>query len=131
LVANSTRASSTRSADQPGLGDLVGRATRGAQVIVDEEVAVSAHGWQLRGFTLPSSRPIEVVAEGKTHTDKGFTLYVMASDQAESFKMREAFKHIASFEGLKVRSFGHTETLGAGYWTVVVQNSENVLNSAA
>lgn len=99
------------------------------QVIVDEELAVSAGGWQSRGFTLPSPRPVQVTTEGKKHTDKGFSLYVMNSSELDNFKQKTTFKHIPAFQGLKVRSSSNTATLSAGEWIVVVANSENIINT--
>ncbi len=99
------------------------------QVIIDEELAVSAGGWQSRSFTLPSPRPIQVATEGKKHTDKGFSLYVMNSSELQHFKQKTTFRHIPALQGLKVRSFSNTATLPAGEWAVVVANSENIINT--
>lgn len=112
-------------ANEPSLARVVAR----PQVIVDEEVAIGAHGWQSRGFTLPSARPIQVIADGKTHADKGFTVYVMSSDELDHFRNRATFHHISELQGLKIRSFSQTARLAAGAWTVVVQNSENIINT--
>jgi hypothetical protein len=101
------------------------------QVIFDEEIAVDAGGWQSRSFTLSSTQAIQVVAEGKTHTDNGFSLYVMAPSELQNFRQETAFRHIPDFEGLKVRSLSRTATLPAGTWVVVVANTENYLNTMA
>lgn len=99
------------------------------QLVLDEELAVGARGWQSRGFTLSSPAPIQVVAQGVKHADKGFTVYVMASSELEHLKQHVEFQHISAFYGPKVRSLTRTATLGAGAWTVVVMNSENLLNT--
>jgi hypothetical protein len=99
------------------------------QVIVDEELAVDADGWQARSFTLASAHPIQVSAEGRSHADKGFSVYVMTSGELDHFRNKETFRHIPTLEGLKVRSFKKTATLAPGSWTVVVFNSENILNT--
>jgi hypothetical protein len=98
-------------------------------VIVDEELAVDADGWQSRGFNLPSAHPIQVSADGLKHADKGFTVYVMEADQLDKFRNGDTFQHIPSLQGLKVRSYRETATLPAGSWIVVVRNSENILNT--
>lgn len=72
---------------------------------------------------------IQVSADGKTHADKGFTVYVMSADELDHFRSRATFHHISEFQGLKVRSFSHTATIPTGAWTVVVQNSENIINT--
>ena len=95
---------------------------------VDEEVAISAGGWQGRSFTISSPRPIQVVAEGKTHTDKGFSVYVMSSSEVEQFRQRAGFRHIEALQGLKVRSLSRTAMLAPGAWTVIVANTENIIN---
>lgn len=100
-----------------------------SQVIVDEEVAVPASAWQSRSFKLLSPQPVQVVAEGKAHADKGFALYVVDEVEFENLRRRATFQHVSAFQGLKVRSFSKTVTLGAGAWTVVVVNSENLLNT--
>ncbi|HEX4422776.1 MAG TPA: hypothetical protein VH165_32900 [Kofleriaceae bacterium] len=108
---------------------IVARALSNPQVLYDEELAVGQGGWQSRGFTLPTARPIQVVAEGRRNTDKGFTVYVMKTDELEHFRSRVTFQHIPALQGLKIRSFTSTATLPAGAWTVVVQNSENLLRT--
>jgi hypothetical protein len=120
---------STRSYDSGSPSTPLGSLLSSPQVIVDEQVAVDADGWQARSFSLSSPHPIQVVAEGRNHADKGFSLYVMASSEFPSFAQHTAFRHIPAFEGLKVRALTKTETLPAGEWTVVVANTENILNT--
>jgi hypothetical protein len=115
--------------DSPGFGGIGRVLARAPQVIADEEIAVSASGAQMRGFTLPDDRPVQVIAEGVRHADKGFMVFLMSSSETDKFAKGEEFRHLASFEGLKVRSFEHSETVAAGSWTVVVQNSENLMNT--
>ncbi|HEY0480500.1 MAG TPA: hypothetical protein VGD37_23450 [Kofleriaceae bacterium] len=120
----------TSTPDAPGLPRISPRQILAQpQVIVDEELAVSAGGWQSRGFTLPSPRPIQVTTEGRKNSDKGFSLYVMNSSELDNFKQKTRFMHVPAFQGLKVRSFSNTATLPAGEWTVVVANSENILKT--
>ncbi len=98
----------------------------GAQVLVDEDMTVHAGGWQVRGLTLPGARPIQVVAEGKDHAEKGFDVYVMSETEFnEHFSKKKAFHAAPSFEGTKVKSFTHTDPLPEGTWYVLVRNSEN------
>lgn len=98
------------------------------QIVVDEEVAISAGGWQGRSFSISSPRPIQVVAEGKTHTDKGFSVYVMNSSEVKHFQQRAEFRHIEALQGLKVRALSRVATLAPGAWTVIVANTENIIN---
>jgi hypothetical protein len=111
-----------------GIGDLIGKEIRSPQVLFDEELAVSAAGAQMRSFTLPSPRPISVEVRGVKNSDKGFMVYVMEESEWENFKTGK-FRHVPEFEGLKIRSSEHTGALPAGSWAVVVQNSENILNT--
>jgi hypothetical protein len=99
------------------------------QVIVDEEDAVSAGGWQSRGFSLSSARPVQVFVDGRKHTDKGFSLYVMELSELRNFSRKATFRHILALQGLKIRSFSKIATLPAGEWAVVVFNSENIINT--
>jgi hypothetical protein len=95
------------------------------QVLVDEDVAVNANGWHVRGLTLTEPHSIQVVAEGKAHADRGFSVHVMsASEFDDKFLKKKPFHALPSFEEIKVKSFAHTETLPTGTWDVVVQNSE-------
>jgi hypothetical protein len=59
-----------------------------------EEIAVSAHGAQMRGFTLPTARSVQVVAEGKTNADKGFDVFVISSSELENFEKGQSFKQV-------------------------------------
>jgi hypothetical protein len=115
---------------EPGLLQRAAAAVlRGEQVLVDEEVAVSADGWQDRSISLASEREIAVVAEGRKHTDKGFNVYVIGDESFPAFQAKKEFRHVSAFQGLKTRSFGHTGRLPAGRWHVVVVNSENIMNT--
>jgi hypothetical protein len=96
------------------------------QVLVDEDVAVGASGWHVRGLTLSEPHSIQVVADGKAHADKGFSVYVMsASEFDDKFLKKKPVVALPSFEGIKVKSFAHTETLPSGTWDVVIQNPES------
>ena len=113
-----------------GIGNLVGRAVRSPQVVANEEIAIPASGAQMRGFTLSSPAPVSVEVQGRKNTDKGFMVYVMPSDEWEKFKGGAGtFQQMSEFHGLDVRSFEHTGTLPAGSWAVVVQNSQNFMNT--
>jgi hypothetical protein len=116
-------------ADTPLIGDLdlkdLFGAAQGEQVVADENLKVAARSWRGPGFTLPSPRSVHVTADGKEHTDKGFRLYVMSTDDLAKFQKHQAFKDVPSFEGLKVHALDKTDTLPAGSWCVVVYNSEN------
>ncbi len=119
----------TSTIDDLGLGDLLQGTVRVPQVVANEDLTVAAHGWRGPGFTLPSPRSVQIVADGKKHTDKGFRVYVMAPDELANFEKRKPFKDVPSFEGLKVHSLDKTDTLPAGSWCVVVHNSENLLQA--
>jgi hypothetical protein len=112
-----------------GAIDRAAAAIRGPQVLADEEIAISAGGWQDRSFSLPTERRIEVITEGRKHADKGFSVYVIEDVDFPAFQAKKEFRQVSAFEGLKVRSFGHTGTLPAGSWHFVVMNSENILNT--
>lgn len=115
-----------------GIGNLVGRAVRSPQVMVNEEIAIDASGAQMRGFTLSSPAPVSVEVQGRKNTDKGFMVFVMPESEWEKFKGGAGTsQQMSEFQGLKVRSFEHTGTLPAGSWAVVVQNSQNFMNTMA
>jgi hypothetical protein len=131
LIAGSVacHGKATSAIDDLGLGALLQGNARVPQVVADEEITVAAHGWRGPGFTLPSPRTVQIVADGKKHTDKGFRVYVMAPDELTNFEKRKPFKDIPAFEGLKVHALDKTDTLPAGSWCVVVHNSENILQA--
>jgi hypothetical protein len=98
----------------------------GAQVLVDEDMTVHGGGWQVRGLTLPGTRPIQVIAEGKAHAEKGFDVFVLSeSEFNDHFSKKKPFHATSSFEGTKVKSFTHTDPLPEGTWYVLVRNSES------
>jgi hypothetical protein len=101
---------------------------RSPQVVTDEDLVVGAGGSQMRGFTIPSSRPVKVAVEGKQDTAKGFNVHVMDQDDWAKFKAGGEFRHVTALSAPKTRSFSQTATLSAGAWCVVVQNSENIFN---
>ena len=109
--------------------EKVGGAVRGKQVVFDESLSVDSGGAQMRGFTIPSPRPVQVSVTGLKDTDKGYSVYVMNQSEWENFKAKKEFRHIPSFEGLKVKTMTHTETLPTGSYALVVANTENIFNS--
>ena len=82
----------------------------------------------MRGFSLPSSRPVKVVIEGKQDTAKGFNVFVMEASDWPTFKSRKQFEYVPTLSSVKTRSYSKTANLPAGAWCVVVQNSENIIN---
>jgi hypothetical protein len=120
---------STPVTGNPGVRGIITAALGTPRVIVDQEIAVSAHGAQMRGFTLPAAHTVEVVAEGRRHANKDFNVYVIPASEWPNFTKGTSARQVQEFEGLKVRSFGHKGTLSAGSWAVVVQNSENIFET--
>ncbi len=115
-------------------------ALRSPQVVFDEEMAVPAGGSQLRGFTLPSSRRVKLEVRGLKNVDKGYSVYVIPTEDWEGFKNHfnprkhrkgeapppNTFREIEAFRGLDVRGMTKTAELPAGNWAVVIKNSENL-----
>lgn len=102
---------------------------RDEQVIVDETLAVDAGGHQMRGFSLPSDRKIRVVAEGVSHTAKGFSVNCVNPDQWEKLTAGKQFTCALGLSGEKVQAFDKIERLPAGDWGIVISNTENMLNT--
>jgi hypothetical protein len=48
-----------------------------------------------------------------------------ASEFDDKFLKKKPVVALPSFEGIKVKSFAHTETLPSGTWDVVIQNPES------
>ena len=115
--------------DTTKLTEKVASEVRGPHVVLDEEFVVPSGGWQSREFRLPGVRPVRLNVQGVKDTAKGFTVYVMRTSEEDNFKANAAFRHLPSFQGLKVTSFTHTEDLPPGDWAVIVQNTENLLRS--
>lgn len=103
---------------------------RRQEVVIDEEVAIPQGSAQSRTFTLRAPRSVRVSAEGRKHSDKGFSLYVIPENQWEAFKLGGQFQQLDAFHGLKVRQISRTSAVPAGRWTVVVHNSENMMRTA-
>lgn len=66
---------------------------------------------------------------GKAPRQQGIHALRRRRDRARHLRQRTTFEYVSGFQGLKVRSFSHSATLRAGAWTVVVMNSENILNT--
>jgi len=99
------------------------------QVLFDEQMAVSASGWQSRGFSLGSATPVQVMADGVKDADKGFNVYVMDKSDCDLFAAKKPFQHYPALQGLQVRSFSRTSQLGPGRYCAVVANTENIFNT--
>lgn len=104
-------------------------ALRDEQVFLDETVVVSAGGSQMRGFRLPSDRPVRVIAEGVRDTAKGFTVYCMTPADWKVMQSGKRFEYFTALSAPKIQKFDHTARLAAGEYCIVVSNTENMLNS--
>jgi hypothetical protein len=124
--------SSGRSSSTSSLGESLPEpprlALRNPQIVTNEDLVVSAGGWQMRGFSIPSSRPVKVAVEGKQDTAKGFNVYLMEDSDLANFKAHQQFSYVPALSSPKTRSFSKTAELPTGSWCVVVQNSENIMN---
>lgn len=114
----------------PGPGDLLG-IVRNPQTVWDESLAVSADGFQTRGFTLPDARNVQVTTTAVSNADKGYMVHVLPQTECNptSLQPGHTIHQVPGFMGLKVRDFTHTGPVPPGSWCVVVQNSENLLNT--
>jgi hypothetical protein len=101
---------------------------RTPQIVVDEDLVVPASGAQMRGFTLPSGRPVGLTVDGRQDTAKGFNVFVMTEAEWQNFRAKERFSYHSGLSAPNTRAFRQTSTLPPGNWCVVVQNSENLIN---
>lgn len=124
----SSRSSSSSSSLGGSVPEAPKLSLRNPQIITDEDLVVSAGGSQMRGFSIPSSRPVKVAVDGKQDTAKGFNVYVMKDSEWTNFKAHEEFRYVPVLSSPKTRSFSNTADLPTGSWCVVVQNSENIIN---
>lgn len=97
------------------------------QVVVDEELAVSSHGSQMRGFKLTGKETLQVEVKGVKNTDKGFDVYLMTASDWENFKAGKAFEHFPAFQGLKITGSTNTKEIPAGDYALVIHNKYNLL----
>ncbi|WP_163787469.1 hypothetical protein [Myxococcus vastator] len=97
------------------------------QVIVDEEIAISNRGSQMRGFKLSRKATLQVSVKGTKNTDKGFDVYLMTTDNYEKFKAGKEFKHFPAFQGLKITGATNTEDIPTGDYVLVIHNKYNLL----
>jgi hypothetical protein len=128
LLAAAARTPEAQLGGSPGVGGLIGAAVRQPQVVFDEQVAIPAHSWQTRIFTLPDPRNVQLTAEGLTNVDKGFMLYVLPANECASFRPGAPMHVLPGFEGMKVRQFTNTGAMPQGQFCVLIENSENIIN---
>ncbi len=94
------------------------------KVVVDDDLAVAAHGSQGRKFSLEGNDALEVTAQRKSPGDKPFVLHVMSADDFEAFSKKRPFHYAPAFEALATL-VARTDVLPPGAWVVVVDNSES------
>ncbi|MBS2024275.1 MAG: hypothetical protein JST92_17880 [Deltaproteobacteria bacterium] len=101
------------------------------QPIVEEELAIPSGQVQLRSFVLGQSANVSLSIDGRKHTDKGFTVYLIRGDVSEweKVKAHKHFDHIVGFQGLKTKAMTHSEPLPEGRYTLAVANTENLMNT--
>lgn len=99
------------------------------QVLVDEDIAVSASHAQMRPLVLKVAGPVSVSVEGKDNTAKGFNVFVMSDLEWVNLQSKRDFSYIPTLSAKQTRSFRNTAKVDAGSWAVVVQNSENILRA--
>lgn len=97
--------SSSSSSSLGGLPDVPKISLRSPRIVADEDLVVDAGGAQMRGFSLPSSRPVKVVIEGKQDTAKGFNVFVMEASDWPTFKARKPFEYVPALSSMKTRSY--------------------------
>jgi hypothetical protein len=65
---------------------------------------------------------------GVRYTEKGFTVYVMKTDELDNFRRRVTFHHVPELEGLKIHSFTHRHA-ARRRMRIVVHNPEDLLRT--
>jgi hypothetical protein len=110
----------------------VTEAPRPAVDLLNEDWVIPAHEWKSYSFTFSRETPVHVDVTGISNIDKGFTVRVTPSEDADAClgRTQGACRSRGGFDGFAVRSMNHTEPLPAGRWTFLVRNSENILNRA-
>ena len=121
------------------LGKLSGRGADGTaspadvmrspQVVCDETLTIGSGGSQGRGFELPSARPVQVEITGIRDTAKGFSVFCIDPADFERFSAGQKVPVLAAFRGQQVSSMKETHRMAAGRYMIVVNNSQNILNS--
>jgi hypothetical protein len=72
---------------------------------------------------------VTVRVTGVRDTGKGFTVHVMPGGEPEKFKAHQEAHEIPTLSGLNVMAYDLSEDLPAGPYAVLVQNSNNIMNS--
>jgi hypothetical protein len=98
----------------------------------EEWVLPSGGGAHSLSFTLPAAAPVLVEMTPVKHADKGVTLRIVPAEDIDACtgKSQGACRSRPGFDGFKIRSFSHTETIPAGRWTFYAANTENLMFSA-
>lgn len=100
--------------------------------MLDEQWVLETDGWKYYSFTLPDPMLVRVDMEPVQDADKGVTLRLVPAEDADacSGRTRGACRSLGAFDGLGVRTFSHADTIADGRWSLIVGNTENIMNAA-
>jgi hypothetical protein len=100
--------------------------------MLNEEWVLTTGASHSYSFTLTGPAVVGVEMVPVKHADNGVTLRLVAAEDFDacSGRTRGSCRSLGAFDGFKVRSFNHTDTIPAGRWTFFASNTENIINSA-
>jgi hypothetical protein len=102
------------------------------QELVNEEWVLPTRDVHRLSFTLSRDVPVHIEMTPVKHVEKGVTLRVIPPEDLDACMGRSqgSCRSLGSFDGFRVRTFSHTDTIPAGRWMFFVANTENILRTA-
>jgi hypothetical protein len=102
------------------------------QELVNEEWVLPTRDVHRLSFTLSRDVPVHIAMTPVKHVEKGVTLRVIPPEDLDACMGRSqgSCRSLGSFDGFRVRTFSHTDTIPAGRWMFFVANTENILRTA-
>lgn len=100
-----------------------------SETLINEVMSVGAGSSTWRSFYIPRNQMIELAAQGVSHADKGFSVYVVDEAELSSVRSGRPFRHVPTLAATKTRAFVRHSPINSGQWYVVVMNTENIMNT--
>lgn len=101
-----------------------------SKTVLNQQIVVGAGGWQAHPFLVKDHNcSVNVRVVGVRDTGKGFTVHVMPGGEVEKYKAHQEAHEIPTLSGLDVMAYDLSEDLSAGGYSVLVANTNNIINS--
>ena len=99
-----------------------------ARDVVDSQWVIASGSAQWESFKLAAPTEVSASVNGVQDTAKGFRVRLVNAEDARSCGVAGGTcRELSSWRQPRTTGFTHTETVPAGEWAFLVENSENLL----